>query len=74
MTKPVHFESLGTVDASWVALVSENNHMVVLMALYMARGNLNIAWKYMDLSREVEVFRSTDSDVLRKSSEWVVVL
>ena len=43
MTKPVRFESLGTVDASWVALVSENNHMVVLMALYMARGNLNIA-------------------------------
>ena len=45
LTKPVHFESLCTVDASWVALVSENNHMVVLMALYMACQwvNLNIA-------------------------------
>ena len=74
MMKPVRFESLCTVDASWVALVSENNHMVVLMALYMARGNLNIAWKYMDLSREAEVFHSTDSDALHKSLEWVVVL
>ena len=61
MTKPVRFESLCTVDASWVALVSENNHMVVPMALYMARVNLTIAWKYMDLGREVDVFRSTDA-------------